>query len=265
MDISYDNAQDFFQDLGFNKLTIDRLKPYFSALEGFVDYDVFAIIERLEADILANEDSTDKLAIESQQDFFQALCLFGFQDEWAQTYTWAMGKVYADQLVKHSIEECIRLRLSSSNTIEPFPDWTSDLQNNQWQTYRNPEFREDRDFFVRKQNRNDQSNFGSCLDDIDLANLNLPRSNLEEPQYWFHATNWAGAEGILRNGADLRGQNTDFSRSGAYYLNNDYRDSYDFIFKRNHAFMGQQAILIYRVSQKSLPKSFSVDFHYFTY
>ena len=52
MDVSYDSAQHFFQDLGFNKLTIDRLKPYFSSLEQFVDYDIFVVIERLEADIL---------------------------------------------------------------------------------------------------------------------------------------------------------------------------------------------------------------------
>jgi hypothetical protein len=81
MEVSYDSAQEFFQDLGFNKLAIDRLKPYFDALKEFADYDVYAILERLEVDILANEDTADKLAIESQQDFFQALCLFGFQDE----------------------------------------------------------------------------------------------------------------------------------------------------------------------------------------
>jgi len=49
MDVSYDNDRDCFQGLGFNKFTIDQLKPYFSSLEGFVDYDAFAIIERFEA------------------------------------------------------------------------------------------------------------------------------------------------------------------------------------------------------------------------
>ncbi|CAF4376624.1 unnamed protein product, partial [Adineta steineri] len=72
-DISYDNVQVFFQDIGFNNITIDRLKPYFSTLQDFVDYDVFGIIKQLEIDLLANEDSTNKLSIKSQQDFFQVL------------------------------------------------------------------------------------------------------------------------------------------------------------------------------------------------
>ncbi|CAF3644562.1 unnamed protein product [Rotaria sp. Silwood1] len=252
-DVSYDSAQEFFQDLGFNDVTICRLKPYFPTLKNFVHYDIFAIIERLQADMLANEDSVNALSIKSQRDFFQVLRLFGFQDDWAQTYTWAMGKAYADQLVKHSIEECIRLRLFPSSTIQPFPDWTSNFENNQWQTYSNPEFREGNNFFVRKQSRQNLSNFGRNLNDIDFNDLvNLTRANHVNPQYWFHATDWNSAESILRSGADRRGENMDFSKGPAYYLNNDYRDCYEFLPKRNHEFNGEHAIFIYEFDPEQL-------------
>ncbi|CAF0736711.1 unnamed protein product [Adineta steineri] len=252
-DISYDNVQVFFQDIGFNNITIDRLKPYFSTLQDFVDYDIFGIIKRLEIDLLANEDSTNKLSIKSQQDFFQVLCMFGFRDEWAQTYTWAMGKAYADQLVKTSIEECIRLRLSPSNTIQPFPDWMTGIGNNQWQTYNNSEFRDGNNFFIRKQTRQNPSDFYDNLNEIDFNSLtNRTRPNNVRPQYWFHATDWNSAENILRTGAERRGENTDFSKGPAYYVNNDYRDCYEFLSRRNHKFKGQHAIFIYEFDPEFL-------------
>ncbi|CAF1481549.1 unnamed protein product [Rotaria sordida] len=252
-DVSYDSVEVFYQDLGFNDVTIEQLRPYFSALENFVHYDVFAIIERFEEDILANENNADKLSIKSQEDFFEVLRLFGFQDEWAQTYTWAMGKAYADQLVKHSIEECIRLRLSPSNTIQPYPDWSSDLENNQWQTYSDLNFRDGNNFFVRNQDRRHLPRFDQNLNDIGFNDLvNLTCANHGNAQYWFHATNWDRAENILRSGAERRGDHTDFSKGPAYYLNNDYRDCYEFLIQRNHIFRGQHAILIYEFDPEQL-------------
>jgi hypothetical protein len=85
-----------------------------------------------------------------------------------------MGEAYANQLVKHSIEECVRLRLSFSNTIQPFPDWTSILPNNQWQTYQNPQFMEGQNFFVRKQDRPDPDGFDRDLNVIDFNILTNP-------------------------------------------------------------------------------------------
>jgi hypothetical protein len=164
-----------------------------------------------------------------------------------------MGKAYADQLVKHSIEECIRLRLSSSNTIQPFPEWSSDLANNQWQTPNNLELEEGQNFFVRNQNRQNLPGFGQNLNDIDFNDLiNLTRANHKNPQYWFHATDWNSVKNILTYGADRRGDHTDFCKGSAYYLNNDYRDSYEFLSERNHKFKGQHAILIYEFDPQHL-------------
>ena len=77
----YDNIQIFYRDIGFNDDAINRLRPYFSSLETFVDYDVFAIIEPFETDILDDEEKANKFSIQTQQDFFEALCLFGFKNE----------------------------------------------------------------------------------------------------------------------------------------------------------------------------------------
>lgn len=225
-------------------MIIDKLTPYFSELKKFVDYDIFAIIERLEADILADENKAEKLVINSQLNFFGALQLFGFTDGWAQTYTWAIGKAYPDQLVKHSIEECIRLRLTPSKKLDPFPECMTNLQNNQWCQHTEAEIK---NVYVRKHTRNGQLNVNNYIGDIDLQTLsNMVQPDQNNAQYWFHATNWENALGIIRNGAQLRGNNTDFAYFGAYYLNNDYTDAYQHLINRNHNFRGQHAILIYQ-------------------
>lgn len=120
------------------------------------------------------------------------------------------------------------------------------LTNNQWCQYTEPEFPEGRRFYVRKQMRNGQQSINNAKINTDLQHLeNLMQLDDNNRRYWFHATNWQNALGIIRNGAQRRGNNTDFARSGAYYLNNDYTDAYQHLINRNHTFKGQHAILIY--------------------
>jgi len=95
-----------------------------------------------------------------------------------------------------------------------------------------------------------------CFVDATVGLNNLPgvakNSDGTVPKLWFHATDWDAAKSILADGPRLNGKNSDFSRHGAYYLNDNYSDSYEWLWACNDRFRGRHAILVYQFDRSNL-------------
>ena len=88
---------------------------------------------------------------------------------------------------------------------------------------------------------------------IQLDILMSPSStSMEETRYWFHATSWQSAEEIMKFGPKIYPKRSDLAVNGAFYLNPDLDDCYDWLLTKNNVFQGKHAFLVYRFAFSDL-------------
>ncbi len=105
-------------------------------------------------------------------------------------------------------------------------------------------------YFIRNQSRKGRQRQDLSEDDIELHTLTnkFPYYVLDKtiPVNWFHATSWKSAEKKINKGPNKTRGPSDFARYGAFFLNPNYDDCYDWLYDNNEKFQGEHAILIYR-------------------
>ena len=229
--------------LGFSKDAIDTELKTRENLEEFSYYDVFEILNEKYEKLRTTDQGI--LTISQRSDLTKALLALGFNKEWARKYTWMAGEAFADQTVIATIRICLLDRLSNYRTVCPYPVDENKVKTNCWNkdSETSCHIR-----YIRYQERQSCKDLGKNEDEIELGTLKRKFQNdaAGGTTYWFHATSWDNAKSIAQNGPRISGERTDFSSSGAFYLNDDYCDCYQWFTKRNSVFKGRHAMLIYR-------------------
>lgn len=126
-----------------------------------------------------------------------------------------------------------------------FPKFRSNFENDLW----SPTSNMMNHFFVRKQTR-------SCWEnDIQLQDLMklVPNDNHEE-KLWFHGTSWKSAIKKVEEGPQISHGPLDMAYHGAFYLNPDHHDCYEWFRTADSKFKGKHAMLIYKFHPESLSK-----------
>ncbi|CAF1174228.1 unnamed protein product [Didymodactylos carnosus] len=101
--------------------------------------------------------------------------------------------------------------------------------------------------------RSEFSELGKSEDEIMLNKLKAEHTDTSKgDKLWFHATSWDKAQGIIQSGPRFYPTASDFSKDGAFYLNDNYIDCYDFLKRRK--FAGNHAMLIYQFEPDTLEK-----------
>ncbi|CAF0763188.1 unnamed protein product [Adineta steineri] len=83
---------------------------------------------------MSDKEHASGLVVRTQHDLYNALLQFGFESDWAQTYTWKLGQAFADQLVEHTVQECINDRLLPSINSATLEMWLG-TAGNRWNPF----------------------------------------------------------------------------------------------------------------------------------
>jgi len=103
------------------------------------------------------------------------------------------------------------------------------------------------EYYIRNQDREAINILKNGEDKIQLNDLKEKCSSINsDEQYWFHATTWDKAQNIIKTGPVLGEKPSDYSSTGAFYLNPSYFDCYEWFIVNNSKFNGSHAMLIYK-------------------
>ena len=100
---------------------------------------------------------------------------------------------------------------------------------------------------VRNQHRDASFNENSIEDGVRLGELihKLLRSVGSE-ELWYHATTFDSAVIIIHSGPKISRKPSDLAANGAFYLNLNMSDCYEYLFTKKSLSKGNQVILIFR-------------------
>jgi hypothetical protein len=108
-------------------------------------------------------------------------------------------------------------------------------------------------YYIRNQDRAAINILKNGEDKIQLNDLKEKCSSINsDEEYWFHATTWDNAQNIIKTGPVLGEKPSDYSSTGAFYLNPSYFDCYDWFIVNNSKFNGSHAMLIYKFHPNKL-------------
>lgn len=121
--------------------------------------------------------------------------------------------------------------------------------NDQWSPHQKK-----RTCFIRNQSRR---NYNEDFTELNryIQTVLLSTMAVGSQRLWFHATSWTAARKIIRSQPKFIDKPQDLALHGAFYLNPDFDDCYQWLLSKKCSFEGEHAILIFVFDPWSLNKN----------